>query len=83
MAEDDNVLEPRTAPEQPKKQKNFKAGLKEWVRKQVVTLKRAPQRIALFVLAITTVYFLLALFNISQAIIRRNLLPIGFCVFII
>lgn len=87
MAENEKVVEPVAAPEQsPKKKKNVGAGIKEWGRKQIVGLKRAPQKIALFMLAITTVYFLLALFVISQAIhasyANANTTATGICLFI-
>lgn len=41
---------------------------KEWCRKKIVGLKRAPQNIPLIILLATTIYFMLVLFNISQAI---------------
>lgn len=88
MAENENVLEPNPAPEKakPAKGKNFKANLKEWFRKKAVGLKRAPQNIPLAVIAITTVYFMLALYMVSQAVDKSYGEPTtpatGICVFI-
>ena len=63
-----------------------RGGAKEWLRKKVVALKRAPQTIALIVMVATTVYFLLALFPISQAIRKSFNDPAtpatGICLFI-
>ena len=52
----------------PSKGKKFAAALKEWCRKRVVTLKVKPQIIPLLVMAITTIYFMLILYSVSQAI---------------
>ena len=101
MAENENVLvgevpentetENKT-PEQPlnnqlSKGKKFQAKIKEWFRKKVVALKRKPQMIALFLLAVTTIFFMLALYTISQAIdlsaANANVKATGICVFIV
>lgn len=82
MAEQ-NVLEKKEV----SKGQKFKAGLKEWGRKRIVALKRSPQTIPLLIMVITTVYFMLTLFNYSRAI---NLLQqakdytyaTGICIFI-
>lgn len=51
---------------------SFGAKVKEWCRKQTVSLKRAPQRIPLVILAITTIYFMLVLFPLSNALNACN-----------
>lgn len=79
MAENENVVVeeiPEVQPETPEvpvnngptKAQKFKAGVKEWFRKKIVGLKRKPQNIALLVFAITTIYYMLALFAFSKAI---------------
>jgi glucan phosphoethanolaminetransferase (alkaline phosphatase superfamily) len=61
----------------------FKARFKEWRRKQIVGLKRAPQRIALIFLTITAVYYLICLYTISKGTYPiSNLEYIGLFVFI-
>lgn len=52
----------------PSKGAKFKAGVKEWLRKKVVALKVKPQLIPLTLMAITTLYFMLVLFNVSKAV---------------
>lgn len=73
------------ASQQPEKT-TFQAKLKEWFRKQVVALKRAPHRIPLIFLAIVTIYYLLVLFNISQAVAgsatNEHVKATGICTFI-
>lgn len=75
MAENENIVVNEMPPaEQPEENKFFKilkkiwAGIKEWARKQVVTLKRSPQRIPLLVTAISTIIWLFSLFSISRAV---------------
>lgn len=63
-ATDEPVSE--SAPEK-KPANGFLAKVKEWFRKQIVTLKRKPQKISFFFYAISTVFFLIALFTFSQA----------------
>lgn len=62
------------------------SGFKEWCRKKVVALKRAPQNIPLLILLATTIYFMLVLFNISQAIHAsasdQNTKATGICLFV-
>ena len=95
MAENENVVveevpevQPQT-PEAPQSNgptggQKFKAGVKEWFRKKIVALKRKPQTIALLVLAITTIYFMLALYTFSQAIniSYEETSATGICIFI-
>lgn len=74
------------APE-PSKGKKAKKDVKEWFRKKIVGLKRRPQNIALLFLAVTTVYFMLALFRISMAIDKvagqKGVeTTIGICIFV-
>ena len=52
----------------PSKGNKFAAALKEWCRKRVVALKVKPQIIPLLVMAVTTIYFMLILYSVSQAI---------------
>ena len=71
----------------PSKGKKPSKGVKEWFRKKIVALKRKPQNIALLFLAVSTVYFMLALFKISQAIYEVYTqegveTSIGICIFI-
>jgi len=66
---------------------SFGAKVKEWFRKKTVALKRKPQTIALLFLAVTTIYFMLSLFKISQAIYEVYAqegveTTIGICVFV-
>lgn len=93
MAENDNVINVSAPEEQPAPQnkplKNNGAGakIKEWFRKQTVALKRAPQRIPLAYLLLVSVYFLLALFTISQAVSvsaeEKTTPATGICIFIV
>lgn len=62
-------------------------GVKEWFRKKIVGLKRSPQNVALLFLAVTTVYFMLALYRISMAIDKvagqKGIeTTIGICIFV-
>ena len=103
MAENENVLKPEEIAEEPvtentpvaaeqpapkpSKGKKAQKGIKEWFRKKTVALKRKPQTIALVFLAISTVYFMLALFKISQAmyeVYKQEGITtvIGICIFI-
>ena len=89
MAENENVLQPEaseTPAPKPSKGKKSK-GIKEWFRKRIVALKRKPQNVALFFLAVTTIYFMLSMFKISQAIYevydQEGVdTTIGICVFV-
>ena len=99
MAENENVLvgevpenteiENKTPEQplnnQPSKGKKVQAKIKEWFRKKIVALKRKPQYIALFFLAVCSVFFLLALFNVSQAISRSftEAETTGICTFVV
>lgn len=86
MTENENVLQ-ETPENGGNNKRDFKAGVKEWFRKKTVALKRKPQNIALFFLAITSIYFLLALYVISQAINRvfsdSHTYATGICIFIV
>ncbi len=71
----------------PPKGKSAKGDVKEWFRKKIVALKRKPQNITLLFLAVTTVYFMLALFKISQAVYEVYSqegveTTIGICIFV-
>ena len=69
MTENNNVtdnVQTRTTGEK------IAAAFKEWGRKQIVGLKRRPQNIAFLVLAATSIYFLFALFPLSQAVNEVN-----------
>ena len=71
MAENENlVLETVTPPEeqQPSKLQKFKEGFKEWLRKQIVGLKRHTHRIPLFVLLVAGLIYLFSLGSISQSV---------------
>ena len=69
----------------PAKKGGFGAKVKEWCRKQIVSLKRAPQKIALLVLAVTTIYFMLVLYPLSAALSACNQAvdASGICQFIV
>lgn len=43
------------------------ARIKEYFRKQIVTLKRKPQRIAFFLYVVASMFFLISLFTLSKA----------------
>lgn len=72
MAENlaENAIEEEIASAEvkPSKGQKFKEGFKEWGRKQIVNLKRAPQRIPLLMLVITTALWLIWLFTFSEAV---------------
>ena len=84
MIKDQPETQPEKQPEQPSKGNKFSAGLKEWCRKKVVALKVKPQIIPLIVMVITTVYFMLILFNMSQAVQKAAVATsaTGICTFI-
>ena len=74
MAEKENMVvnevPPASQPDENKFLKVLKkigAGLKEWGRKQIVALKRSPQRIPLIITVITSVLWLIWLFTFSRA----------------
>lgn len=72
MTENKNmVVNQTTPPEDGKKKFNgakFKANLKEWWRKQIVSLKRRPSRIAFVFVIVTSLIYILSLASFSQAI---------------
>ena len=57
------------------------AGFKEFIRKRIVSLKRKPQMIALFVLAIAFVYYSLNLTKISNTTAKIQGAGMGLCGF--
>ncbi len=71
----------------PSKGNSFGAKVKEWLRKKTVALKRKPQTIALLFLAVTTIYFMLILFKLSQAISyaesNQYVKATGICIFVV
>lgn len=75
------------APQGPSKGQKAKAGIKEWFRKRIVSLKRKPQNIALLLLAVATIYFMLILFKLSQAVFlaesNQYVKATGICVFVV
>lgn len=56
-------------------------GLKEWVRKQIVSLKRKPQRIALVAFLLTFIYYALNLTHISNTTAKIQGSGMGLCGF--
>ena len=71
MAENENILENDVQPQEnkgPSKGQKFLAGVKEWFRKKIVALKRAPQRIPLFFTVIVSFIHLIMLFTYSKAV---------------
>lgn len=63
----ENTVEPAPESSKPSKGAKFAAGVKEWLRKFVVNLKRRPTNIAFFVLIVSTLIYLFMLGSISQA----------------
>lgn len=64
MADNQNIIV-----EEPKKKftwASFRAGLKEWFRKQIVNLKRRPTNIAFFVLIVTSLVYLIGFSGVAQ-----------------
>lgn len=87
MAENENVLENEVQPEPKenkpsKKSKNVGAAVKEWFRKRVVALKRAPHNIPLVATALTTFIYLIWLFTFSRAISTDDAQWTGLALFI-
>lgn len=72
MAENENVLENEVQPEpqknKPSKGKNAGAAVKEWFRKRIVALKRAPHNIPLVYMVIVSAMWLISLFTLSRAV---------------
>lgn len=69
MTENENmIVEQQTPPEQGKKNRmaNFKAGFKEWGRKQIVNLKRRPSNIALVFFVITSLVYMIAYSTVAE-----------------
>lgn len=88
MAEQENILNndiQQSNPSQPSIGNKIKASVKEWARKQVVMLKRAPQRIPLVYMVIVTAIWLIWLFTFSQAVdsMQEGVEWIGISVFVI
>ena len=74
MAENENIVVDQTPPgNQPVDNKakavlkKIGAGLKEWGRKQIVILKRAPHRIPLLIVTVCSILWLIWLFTFSQS----------------
>jgi len=59
------------------------SGIKEFIRKQIVTLKRSPQTIPLVMLLISFVYFSLNLTNMSNTTAKIQGVGMGLCQFCI
>ncbi|MGN1104263.1 MAG: hypothetical protein ACI4QI_05240 [Candidatus Coproplasma sp.] len=73
-----------TEPQTPSKGTAVKSKAKEWFRKQIVNLKRKPQNIALFVLAISSIFYLLSLSTLSPGPTKdfSGTTWLGFCIFV-
>lgn len=73
-----------TEPQTKSKGEVIKTNLKEWFRKKIVNLKRKPQNIALFVLAISSVFYLLSLSTLSPGPTQdfSGVTWLGFCIFV-
>ncbi len=65
-----------------KKKLGFVGGLKEFLRKRIVSLKHKPQTIPMIMLVITFLYYSLNLTQISNATAIVNKTPMGLCGFI-
>ncbi len=83
MSENENVI--RDGAPVAEKPKNNPRGVKEWLRKKVVALKRAPHLIALVVMLAATVFFMFVLFPLSNAIntCNKSVTASGICQFIV
>lgn len=71
MADNQNMIV-----EEPKKKltwAGFKAGFKEWGRKQIVNLKRRPTNIAFFVLIITSLVYLIGYSSVAQFLYSQQI----------
>ena len=72
MAENENVMENEVQPQpkenKPSKGKQVGAAIKEWFRKRIVALKRAPHNIPLVYMVIVSFVWLVCLFTFSQAV---------------
>lgn len=83
MAEEMIMENPEQPDNTPSKGAKFKAAVKEWFRKRIVGLKVRPQKIPLFVMVVTTVYFMLILFSVSHAVsLNDEPTATGICTFI-
>lgn len=69
VVEEQQLPEEPQEPSKPSKGQRFKAGLKEWWRKKLVTLKIKTQFIPLFILLISTLIYYCSLGNLSQAVL--------------
>lgn len=83
MSENENIVVEESA--EPQKG-SFGAKAKEWLRKKIVALKRRPQMIPLFVLLVSSVFFMFALYPLSEATYQIRDYPecqyAGLCLFI-
>ena len=82
---DETVVEKvESTPEKPQKE-SFKAKFKEWLRKQCVSLKRKPQKIAFLFFIISTLVYLIGLNVVSQGPIDdfQRTAYLGLSVFIV
>ena len=71
MSENENIaIDEQTAPEsvsKPSRGAKIAGGIKEWLRKFTVKLKRRPMNIAFFMLIVSSLVYLFLLGNFSQA----------------
>lgn len=86
MAENENVMENEVQPEpkesKPSKGKNAGAAIKEWFRKRIVALKRAPHNIPFVYMVIVSFIWLVCLFTFSQAVDASAASYTGIAVFL-
>lgn len=82
MADNELVEEKVTPSSEPSKGKKILANLKERWRKFLVSLKRKPQRIAFYVLLLSTVIYMCSLFSYSQATMYYPVPWMGLLIFI-
>lgn len=75
------------APQSDSDKPSVGARVKEWFRKQIVGLKKAPQRIPLLFLLIASLCYMIILFNYSKTINQSSraaeLSSTGLCVFVV
>lgn len=71
MGEDKNITVQEISAEKKFTWEKFKAGAKEWLRKQIVNLKRRPSNIAFLFLIVSSLIYVLSLGTISQSVYSR------------
>ncbi len=83
----EEVAVAEAAPKSNSEKPSVGARVKEWFRKQIVSLKKAPQRVPMLFLLIASLCYMLILFNysktINQSAREATLSATGLCVFVV